>query len=173
AASSQNGPPPIEAIGHIGRDGKLYAGVNAPAATSDPAAIGASGVGAHLAIDQYPAELLVNRGILLDVATTVQKNAAPLPPDFEIMAKHLQDAARRERVTLRKGDTVLIRTGWGQYFKGDPAKYAGEASPGLGLDGANYLIKTGARVVGNDALTFEKRPPVVKAPKFQVFPMQI
>ncbi len=171
--SGQHGAPSIDAIGHIGRDGKLYGGVDAAAATSDPAGIGASGVGAHLAIDQYPAELLVNRGILLDVATTVQKNAAPLPPDFEITAKHLQDAARRERVTLRKGDTVLIRTGWGQYFKGDPVKYAGESSPGLGLDGANYLIKTGARVVGNDTLTFEKRPPVVKEPKFQVFPVHM
>jgi len=171
--SGQHGAPSIDAIGHIGRDGRLYGGVDAAAATSDPAGIGASGVGAHLAIDQYPADLLVNRGILLDVATMVQKNATPLPPDFEITAKHLQEAAQREGVTLRKGDTVLIRTGWGQYFKGDPAKYAGEASPGLGLDGANYLINTGARVVGNDTLTFEKRPPVVKEPKFQVFPVHM
>jgi kynurenine formamidase len=171
--SGQHGAPSIDAIGHIGRDGKLYGGVDAAAATSDPAGIGASGVGAHLAIDQYPAELLVNRGILLDVATMVQKNATPLPPDFEITAKHLQEAVQREGVTLRKGDTVLIRTGWGQYFKGNPAKYAGEASPGLGLDGANYLIKIEARVAGNDTLTFEKRPPVVKEPKFQVFPVHM
>src|SRR5437879_11764197 len=99
-----------------------------------------SGVGVHLAIEQYPADLLVNRGILLDVATMVQKNATPLPPDFEVTAKHLQEAARREGVTLRKGDTVLVRTGWGQYVKGDPAKYAGEAPPGIGHGGAHGRI---------------------------------
>src|SRR5881296_1817030 len=38
--SGQHGAPSIDAIGHIGRDGKLYGGVNAAAATSDPAGIG-------------------------------------------------------------------------------------------------------------------------------------
>src|SRR3989454_5809883 len=60
--SGQHGAPSIDAIGHIGRDGKLFGGGDAAAATGDPDGIGASGVGAHLAIDQYPAELLVNRG---------------------------------------------------------------------------------------------------------------
>jgi kynurenine formamidase len=171
--SGQHGAPSIDAIGHIGRDGKLYGGVDAAAATSNPAGIGASGVGADLAIDHYPVDLLVNRGILLDVATMIQKNSSPLPENFEVTAKHLQDAAKHEGVTLRKGDTVFIRTGWGQYFGGEPAKYAGDSSPGLGLDGANYLIKVGARVVGDDTLTFEQRPPIVKEPKFQVFPVHM
>src|SRR5713226_1542992 len=139
--SGQHGAPSIDAIGHIGRDGKLYGGVDAASATSDPAGIGASGVGAHLAIDQYPADLLLNRGILLDVATMVRKNTTPLPPDFEVTAKHLQEAARSEGVTLRKGDTVLILTGFCFNVTATTEKYAGEASPGLGLDGANYLIR--------------------------------
>src|SRR5882672_2669291 len=91
--SGQHGAPSIDAIGHIGRDGKLYGGVDAAAATSDAAGIGASGVGAHLGIDQYPADLLINRGILLDVATLVLKNATALPADFEVMGHHLQEAA--------------------------------------------------------------------------------
>src|SRR5882724_6879870 len=171
--SGQHGAPSIDAIGHIGRDGKLFGGVDAAASTSNPDGIGASGVGAHLGIDKFPNDLLVNRGVLLDVATLVQGDSSPLPADFEIKAAHLQQAAKRQKVQLKKGDTVFIRTGWGPFFKSDPAFYAGDFSPGPQLDAAEYLIKHGARVVGDDTLTFEKRPPVVLQPKFQVFPVHM
>jgi kynurenine formamidase len=171
--SGQHGAPSIDAIGHIGRDGKLFGGVDAAASTSNPNGIGASGVGAQLGIDKFPKDLLVNRGILLDVATLVQGDSRPLPADFEIKAVHLQQAAERQKVRLKKGDTVFIRTGWGPFFKSDPSFYAGEFSPGPQLDAAEYLINQGVRVVGDDTLTFEKRPPVVTKPKFQVFPVHM
>ena len=174
--SGQHGAPSIDAIGHIGRDGKLFGGVDAAASTSDPDGIGASGVGAHLAIDRFPKDLLINRGVLLDVASMVNGNLDPLPPDFEITAKHLAQAARKQHVKLRRGDTVFIRTGWGQHFKSDPGLYAGEFSPGPGLDAAEFLIRHGARIVGNDTLTFEKRPPLAfppQVPQFQVFPVHM
>ncbi len=171
--SGQHGAPSIDALGHIGRDGRLFGGLDANQATANPDGIGAAGVGANLAIDQFPTDLMVNRGVLLDVATMVQGNASPLPASFEITAEHLQRAAQRQGVTLRKGDTVFIRTGWGPLFASDPARYAGEASPGPGLDAAEFLVRSGARVVGNDTLTFEKRPPVVTSPKFQVFPVHM
>jgi len=171
--SGQHGAPSIDAIGHIGRDGKLFGGVDAAAATSNPNGIGASGVGANLAIDKFPADLLVNRGVLLDVARMIQGDASPLPAKFEITAAHLEQAAKRQQVGLKKGDTVFIRTGWGPYFKSNPALYAGENSPGPSLSGAEFLIKQGARVVGDDTLTFEMRPPVVTTPKLQVFPVHM
>jgi kynurenine formamidase len=171
--SGQHGAPSIDAIGHIGRDGKLFGGVNAEAATSNPDGIGASGVGAQLAIDQFPEDLLINRGILLDVARMVQGDSSPLPADFEITGAHLAQTAKRQGIQLRKGDTVFVRTGWGPYFKTNPALYAGQSSPGPGVDGANFLIRQGARVVGDDTLTFEKRPPIVTEPQFQVFPVHM
>ena len=171
--SGQHGAPSIDAIGHIGRDGKLFGGVDAAAATSDNDGIGAAGTGAHLAIDAFPPALMVNRGILLDVAHMINGDMSPLPAKFEITALHLQQAARRQGVTVRPGDTVFIRTGWGPYFKASPALYAGASSPGPSVDGANQLIKWGARVVGNDTLTFEQRPPIVTSPKFQVFPVHM
>lgn len=171
--SGQHGAPSIDAIGHIGRDGKLFGGVDAAASTSNGAGLGASGTGAHLAIDKFPNDLLVNRGVMLDVARLVQGDASPLPPTFEITAQHLKDAARKQGVKLQAGDTVFIRTGWGAYFAGQPALYAGASSPGPGLDAANYLIKVGARVVGNDTLTFEQRPPIATTPTFQVFPVHM
>ena len=171
--SGQHGAPSIDAIGHIGRDGLLFGGVDAAASTSDPDGIGASGVGAHLAIDRFPKDLLINRGVMLDVARMVQGDLTPLPADFDITAEVLERTARHFRVKVKKGDTVFIRTGWGQHFKGAEALYAGPASPGPGLDGAEWLIRQGARIVGNDTLTFEKRPPIVLEPKFQVFPVHM
>jgi kynurenine formamidase len=171
--SGQHGAPSIDAIGHIGRDGRLFGGVDAAASTSDPDGIGASGVGANLAIDRFPRDLLINRGVMLDVARMVQGDLSPLPADFEITGALLEKTARHFRVDVRKGDTVLIRTGWGQHFKGAEALYAGDFSPGPGLDAAEWLIKRGARIVGNDTLTFEKRPPIVLEPKFQVFPVHM
>ena len=171
--SGQHGAPSIDAIGHIGRDGKVFGGLDAVAVTSNPDGIGTSGVGANLAIDQFPADLLVNRGILLDVARMIQGDSSPLPATFEITAAHLEQAAKRQHVKLKKGDTVFIRTGWGQYFKSNSGLYAGASSPGPSLDGANFLIKHGARVVGDDTLTFEMRPPIVTSPTFQVFPVHM
>jgi kynurenine formamidase len=171
--SGQHGAPSIDAIGHIGRDGKLFGGVDAAASTSNPDGIGTSGVGAHLAIDRFPNDLLINRGILLDVATMVQGDSSPLPAVFEITAAHLEQAAHRQKVKIKAGDTVFIRTGWGPYFKSNPAFYAGASSPGPGLNAAEYLIKQGARVVGDDTLTFEQRPPIAFVPQLQVFPVHM
>ena len=172
--SGQHGAPSIDAIGHIGRDGKLFGGVDAAASTANSDGIGASGVGAHLAIDQFPTDLLVNRGVLLDVARMVQGDMSPLPPKFEITAKHLEQTAKRQKVKLQKGDTVFIRTGWGQHFTNVDV-YAGNDSPGPGIDAARFLIRNGARIVGNDTLTFEQRPPVNVDPQkgFQLFPVHM
>jgi kynurenine formamidase len=176
AWSGQHGAPSIDAIGHIGRDGKLFGGVDASAATGNTQGIGRGGVGAHLDMASYPTKMLVNRGVLLDVARFVNGDLTPLPADFEITGQHLEGAARAQRVDLERGDTILIRTGWGQFFRSDPARYAGLSSPGPGVDGARFLIRAGARVVGNDTLTFEKRPPIAAppvTPAFQVFPVHM
>jgi kynurenine formamidase len=171
--SGQHGAPSIDAIGHIGRDGKLFGGVDAFAATSNPLGIGRSGVGAHLDIAHYPTDLLVNRGVLLDVARFIQGDLSPLPGAFEITAKHLADTAAAQKVALEPGDTVLIRTGWGKHFSDDPNLYVGPDSPGPSVDGAQFLVANGARVVGNDTLTFEKRPPLIFSPTFQIFPVHM
>jgi len=180
--SGQHGAPTIDAIGHIGGDGKLFGGVNAFAATANPDGIGASGVGANLAIDQFPKDLLITRGVLLDVARLLQKDGSPLPVNCsnlpntcEITAAHLQQAAKRQRIKIKRGDTIFIRTGWGQYFTDVPT-FAGALSPGPSLGGADWLIKQGARIVGSDTLTFEKRPPIAGTPgqpDFRVFPVHV
>jgi kynurenine formamidase len=174
--SGQHGAPSIDALGHIGHNGFLFGGVDAAASTSDPRGIGRSGVGAQLDIAHYPKELLVNRAVLLDVGRFINRSAEPLSPAFNITGEILADTVRHQRVRIRRGDTVLIRTGWGRYFTENPDLYKGDDAAGVGVTGARYLIARGAKVVGNDTLTFEVRPPISfppETPAFQVFPVHM
>jgi kynurenine formamidase len=164
--SGQHGAATIDALGHIGRNLKLHGGVDAAAATARP-----DGIGANLGIEAFPADLLLSRGILLDVARVVAGGGAdPLPPGFEITARHLEEAASAHGVTIQKGDSVLVRTGWGQLFGKDNARYLGEKSPGPGVDGARWLAAQGIRLTGTDTATYEVRPPVHGS---EIFPVHM
>jgi kynurenine formamidase len=165
--SGQHGAPTIDAIGHIGRNLKLHGGVDAVAATSTPA-----GIGANLGIENFPADLMVNRVVLLDVARQIASGRPdPLAPGFEITGAHLEQTAKAQGVEVRKGDSVMIRTGWGQYFAKDNAKYLGEQSAGPGQDGARWIIDKGVRLAGDDTATFEKRPAAYGKELFSVHMM--
>jgi len=162
--SGQHGAATIDAIGHIGRSLRLHGGVDAVAATGRP-----DGIGNNLGIDAFPADLLFSRGVLLDVARVVANGRPdPLAPGFVITAQHLQDAARAHGVQVGKGDSVLIRTGWGQYFGKDNAVYLGEKSPGPGVDAARWLAAQGVRLTGCDTATYEVRPAVNGSELFPV-----
>jgi kynurenine formamidase len=165
--SGQHGAPTIDAIGHIGRDLKLHGGVDAVAATSTP-----GGIGNNLGIESFPLYLMVNRAVFLDVARHVAGGAGdPLPPGFEITSRHLDETIAAHGVDVRKGDSLLIRTGWGQLFGKDNAKYLGEQSPGPGQDAARWIIAKGVRLAGNDTATFEKRPAAYGKELFSVHMM--
>src|SRR5215470_18870467 len=78
--SGQHGSPTLDAIGHIGRDLKLHGGVDAVAATASP-----GGITNNLGIDAFPADLMLNRAVVLDVARHLAGGKAdPLAPGFEI-----------------------------------------------------------------------------------------
>jgi kynurenine formamidase len=174
--SGQHGAPSIDAIGHIGQDGRLFGGVDAAASTSDLRGIGRSGVGAHLDIAHFDNQLLINHAVLLDVARFINRSPAPLAPGYNITGEILADTARHQRVKLKQADTILIRTGWGQYFAGNPDLYKGDSAAGVGVNGAEYLVRQRPRIVGNDTLTFEVRPPIAfppEVPQFQVFPVHM
>ena len=165
--SGQHGSPSIDAIGHIGRNLRLHGGVDATAATSTPA-----GIGMNLGIDHYPKDLMLNRCVLLDVARHLGGGRPdPLAPGLEVTAQHLEDTAKAQGVEVRRGDSLLIRTGWGQYFGKKNDLFLGEQSPGPGQDAARWIIGKGVRLAGNDTATFEKRPPVYGKELFSVHMM--
>jgi kynurenine formamidase len=162
--SGQHGAPTVDAIGHIGRDLKLHGGADAVAATSTPA-----GIGGDLGIETFPLDLMLNRMVLLDVARRLASGRPdPLPPGFEITGQHLEDTMKAQGVEVRRGDSLMIRTGWGQYFGRDNARYLGEQSPGPGQDGARWIIGRGVRLAGDDTATFEKRPAAYGKELFSV-----
>ncbi len=165
--SGQHGSPTIDAIGHIGREMKLHGGVDANVATGTP-----GGIGANLGMEAFPADLLVNRVVFLDVARHVASGGSdPLPADFEIKARHLEHTAQMQGVEVQRGDSLLIRTGWGPLFGKDNAKFLGQQSPGPGQDAARWIIDRGVRLAGNDTATFERRPAMYGKELFSVHMM--
>jgi len=164
--SGQHGSPTIDAIGHVGRNLRLHGGVDALAAPSTP-----GGIGADLGIEAFPADLLVNRVVFLDVARHVAGGRPdPLPGDFEIKGEHLEATMRAQGVEVRRGDSLLIRTGFGQFFT-QRDKYLGAQSPGPGPDGARWIIAKGVRLAGDDTATFERRPAAYGKELFSVHMM--
>jgi kynurenine formamidase len=165
--SGQHGSPTLDAIGHIGRDLKLHGGVDAKTATSTP-----GGIGASLGIESFPIDLMLNRAVVLDVARQLAGGKPdPLAPGFEITGAHLEQTAKAQGVEVRPGDSLLIRTGWGQYFGKDNAKFLGEQSPGPGQDAARWIIDRKVRLAGDDTATFEKRPAAYGKELFSVHMM--
>lgn len=145
--SGQHGAPTIDAIGHIGHDGKLFGGI--PADQNE----GPNGLLA-LGIENYPKDRLVNRGVLLDVAR--YKKVDALAPGEEIMAADLEATAKAQGVEVRAGDSLLIRTGYGRFFA-DKAKYMG-LRPGPGESAAKWLAEKRVFLTGDDQLTYEVYP---------------
>src|SRR5499426_4587754 len=54
----------------------------------------------------------ITRGVLIDVAAL--KGVEMLPDSYEITVQDLQDALKRQSLTLQPGDAVIINTGWGK-----------------------------------------------------------
>ncbi len=135
----------IDALCHFSCGGKLHGG--APAAENQSAT---GGLRKHSIDGVAP---IVRRGVLLDVARAAGVEA--LAEDFEIGPAQLEAA---ERAEIRRGDVVLIRTGWAKYFA-DAARFISEVrGPGPALGGAQWLSRRGIYAAGSDTVAFEKVP---------------
>ena len=103
---------------------------------------------------------IITRGVLLDVAGFRRVDA--LPAHYRITAADLRATAERQKVKLRPGDTVLIRTGtvghWG--LNGADHKTIGEHdSAGIDLAAAKWLVEEqGAILIGSDTSGLEWSP---------------
>jgi kynurenine formamidase len=143
--SGQHGAPTIDALGHISKDGKLYGGADAELSE------GTAGLTA-LGIETYPSEKFVNRGVLLDVAR--YKGVEVLEPGYEITVADLEGTAEAGGVSVRAGDSVLIRTGFGRYYDGNRPMYEGPR-PGPGEAAARWLADKDIFLTGTDQMSYE------------------
>ncbi len=98
---------------------------------------------------------IYTRGVLIDVAAS--KGVDMLDGGYEITARDLQDAIAKQGITLKKGDAVLIHTGFGKLWGVDNAKYNG-GTPGIGVGAAEFLAKGDPVLFGADTYPVEVNP---------------
>ncbi len=102
---------------------------------------------------------IVTRGVLIDVAR--YRGVARLPAGEVVTRADTPDkvegALEAQEVALRPGDAVFIRTGHGALWMIDNDAYnAGE--PGIGLEGARWLVEQGIVLKGADSTSGEVLP---------------
>jgi kynurenine formamidase len=138
-----------DALAHIVFDRRIYNGYDA------------TDVGSKGAIRNDIAKMrdrVVGRGVLLDIARS--KGLGWLEPGERIGAADLQACADAQRVEIRRGDIVLVRTGqmaqchaecsWGSY--------AGGSAPGLALDAVPWIAEHEIAAVASDTWGVEVLP---------------
>jgi kynurenine formamidase len=111
-----------------------------------------------LGIEQVGA--LMTRGVLIDVAAA--KGVETLQDSYEITPADLQEALKRQNVTLQPGDAVIVNTGWGRLWGKDNARYM-RTNPGLGVAAAEWLARQDPMLVGADTAPVNVTPSPDKA----------
>jgi kynurenine formamidase len=140
----------IDALNHFGLNGAIYNGFKADEHLGDQ---GWKVAGA----ETIPP--IVARGVMIDVAAA--KGVAMLPDKYRVTRADLVDALRRQKLSLRKGDVVLVRTGRMKLYESDHA-YEADA-PGLTLEAARFMVEEGGAIsVGADNMSFEAFPSDVE-----------
>lgn len=136
----------IDSLNHTAIDGLLYNGISAAEVTGP---LGTTKLG----METSPP--IFTRGVLLDVARAKRKPS--LEAGYVIKPSDIDLCIRRQRVTLRKGDAVLVRTGWSRHWMNDNNKYLGSC-PGIGKEAASLLIRKRIAIFGADAWNPEVDP---------------
>ena len=100
---------------------------------------------------------LMTRGVLIDVAGL--KGVETLPDNYEITVQDLQEALKRQNLSLSPGDAVLIHTGWGRLYGKDNPRYV-KTCPGIGIAAADWLAKQDPMLIGADNWPVEVAPAI-------------
>ena len=119
-----------------------------------------------LGVEQVGA--LMTRAVLLDIAAL--KGVPMLAETYEITPQDLEAALARQKLTLSRGDAILIHTGWGALWGKENARYQ-RSSPGVGTAAAEWLAKQDPMLVGADNSAVEISPnpdPQLAGPGHQI-----
>ena len=136
----------IDGLGHIGVEHVYYNGIK----LGDFA--DASGLKKY-GVEKIPP--LVARGVLLDMAAHYGTDLVKEGTAFN--TTEIEAVAKKQGVEIRQGDVVLFHTGWVSLIGKDDKRY-GAGEPGLGVDGAKYLVGKGVLAVGADTWGLEVLP---------------
>jgi len=111
---------------------------------------------------------IITRGVLLDIAAL--KNVQMLPDTYEITVEDLDAALAKQRMTLLRGDAVVIHTGWGRLWGRDNSRYQA-TNPGIGVAASLWLARQSPILVGSDTGPVEVNPnpdPQLSLPTHQI-----
>ena len=106
-----------------------------------------------LSTDKVPP--IVTRGVLLDIVALKGENLAP---GAAVNRAEIEAAVAKQGTPIRKGDVVLLHTGWLASMAERDKKAYLEKEPGLGKNGAEYLASLGVVAVGSDSWAVEVVP---------------
>ena len=136
----------LDGLGHIGVGDRYYNGLK----WAEFATIGGL---KKLGADTVPP--MVARGVLLDMAAHFGVDVVKEGTAFN--QAEIDAVAKKQGVEIRQGDVVIFHTGWLSLIDKDPKRYA-SVEPGLGRDGARYLVSKGVVAVGADNWALEVIP---------------
>jgi len=136
----------IDGLGHIGVGDRYYNGNK----WGEFATMGGL---KKLGIDKIPP--MVARGVLLDMAAHLGTDVVKEGTVFN--QAEIDAVARKQGVEIRQGDVVIFHTGWLSLIDKDPKRF-GSVEPGLGREGARYLVSKGVVAVGADNWAVEVIP---------------
>ena len=139
----------LDGLGHIGVGDRYYNGNK----WGEFATIGGL---KKLGTEKIPP--MVARGVLLDMAAYLGVDVVKEGTAFN--RAEIDGAMKKQGVEIHQGDVVIFHTGWLSLIDKDPKRYA-TAEPGVGREGARYLVSKGVVAVGADtwgveAIPFEK-----------------
>ena len=139
----------IDAPCHMSKGGRLFGDIPVEEVSKSQN----HGQFSRLGIDEFPLE--IRRGVLLDVAGLKQLDL--LPASYEITEDDLESCLKVAAISIRPGDAVLVRTGYGPLFSKAPDRYL-NSHPGLGGESALWLAERRAALVGTDNLSLDATP---------------
>ncbi len=146
----------IDGLGHIGV-GNLYYNGNKWAEMATMGGL------KKLGTEKIPP--MVARGVLLDMAAHFGVDVMKEGQAFN--KADIEAAAKKQGVEIRQGDVVIFHTGWLSLIDKDPKRF-GSVEPGLGREGARYLVSKGVVAVGADTWGLEVIPFEKDAGVFEV-----
>lgn len=147
----------LDALGHISCDGRIFGDEDVASVQDKHRGLSTHGIDAT--------EPILMRGVLLDVARARQRDM--LDHAYTVTPDDLESALQLAQVKLKPGDAVLIRTGWAQNWA-TPRKFTSRdrGTPGVGLDGARWLVEQGMALTGSDTMSYEVMPSTLPVHRY-------
>jgi kynurenine formamidase len=98
----------------------------------------------------------VARGVLVDVAT--HKGVDMLASGTVIGVGDIQSFLKAHRLSISKGDVVLLHTGWSKLWQQHDLRYC-ESEPGPGRETSTWLADQNIVALGTDTMAVDVDPP--------------